>query len=49
MAFRDYSYDILRQNRNDLIFIKDNLLIPEDIDRGPNEDCIKINALFFPA
>ena len=48
MAFRDYSYDILRQNRNDLIFIKDNLLIPEDIDRGPNEDCIKINDIIIP-
>ena len=48
MAFRDYSYDILRQNRNDLLIIKNNLLIPEDIDRGPNEDCIKIQDIIIP-
>lgn len=48
MSFRECAHDELRKNRNDLIFIKDNLLIPEDIDRGPTEDMININDIIIP-
>ena len=48
MSFRECAHDELRKNRNDLIFIKDNLFIPEDIDRGPTEDMININDIIIP-
>lgn len=48
MSFRHAAHQQLLANRNDLIFIKDNLLIPEDLDRGPTEDMIKVDDIIIP-
>ena len=46
--FREMLIDQLRKNRNDIIFLKKNLMVPEDIDRGPTEDMININDIIIP-
>lgn len=39
----------LRKNRNDLIFLKSNICIPEDVSKGPNEDIVNLDDIIIPS